>query len=137
VSIEILEHPADIGFTVRAATLPALFAEAARALYAVALEPGPVASHETIAVELESDDLPSLLVDFLAELLYLVDAGRFVAARTDVRMTGPAALHAALHGEPRDPARHAWRVIVKAVTYHRLEVQQIADEWQATVFLDI
>jgi len=137
VSIEILEHPADIGFTVRAATLPGLFAEAARALYSVALEPVPIAEHETIAVELEGDDLPSLLVDFLSELLYLMDTGHFVATRTEVRMTGPAALHATLHGEPRDPPRHPWRLIVKAVTYHRLEVQQIADEWNATVFLDI
>lgn len=137
MTIEVLEHPADIGFTVRAATLPALFAEAARALYAVALEPAPIAARESLAVELESDDLPSLLVDFLAELLYLLDAGHFVAERAEVRMTGTAALHAILHGEARDPARHPWRLIVKAVTYHRLEVQQVADEWQATVYLDI
>jgi SHS2 domain-containing protein len=52
-------------------------------------------------------------------------------------MTGPAALHATLHGEPRDPARHPWRLIVKAVTYHRLAVQPSAAGWEARVFLDI
>jgi SHS2 domain-containing protein len=148
VTIEILEHPADVGFTVHAATLADAFAEAARALYVVALEgeasvgaslgaTGRSPRYETITVELENDDLPSLLVDFLSELLYLLDTGRFVAAHTEIRMTGPAALHATLHGEPRDPARHPWRLIVKAVTYHRLAVQPSAAGWEARVFLDI
>jgi SHS2 domain-containing protein len=40
-------------------------------------------------------------------------------------------------GEPRDPKRHPWTLILKAVTYYELRVEQRNDRWESQVFLDI
>ena len=40
-------------------------------------------------------------------------------------------------GGPRDPERHSWELIVKAVTYHQLKVHQKNGRWEPEVFLDI
>jgi SHS2 domain-containing protein len=60
-----------------------------------------------------------------------------VPAHVAVDRLGPEKLDARLIGEPRDPARHPWRLIVKAVTYHGLEVTSYGGTWRARVFLDI
>jgi SHS2 domain-containing protein len=107
---EILEHTADMGFRVRAAPEAELFARAADA----------VAAGE--------GSIEERLVHYLNEVLWLMD-GRGVAP---ARCTPEA-----VWGEPRDPARHAPRLVVKAVTFHQLRVWRDEAGWGAEVFLDV
>jgi len=46
-------------------------------------------------------------------------------------------LRGTVGGESLDPARHPVRTLVKAATYHALDVSRAADEWQATFVLDV
>jgi SHS2 domain-containing protein len=48
----------------------------------------------------------------------------------------PGALVAEVAGEPVDPARHQFRMDVKAATYHQVQVRRNA-EWRARVILDV
>jgi SHS2 domain-containing protein len=134
---EILEHPADIGFRVRAATLPELFAEAAQALVAIAFEPGDVAMRETYALEARGEDNESLLVNWLSEVLWLLDGPKLAMREFRVISLAPGRVIGGALGEPRDPARHRAKLIVKGVTYHQLKVFQDRDGWCAEVFLDV
>lgn len=136
-NFEILEHTADVGFRARGATAAALFEHAAEAFLSIAAERHQVEERESLEITVDGDDLPSLLVNFLEELLYLFDTGRFVPARVHVLEITGNAVRARLSGEPRDPARHPWRLIVKAATYHGIEVGEHAGHWQARVFLDV
>ena len=136
-SFEILEHTADVGFRARGASVAELFEHAAEALLAIAAERRHAEVRETLDVTVDGDDLPSLLVNFLEELLYLFDTGRFVPVRVQVEEVTGSSLRARLSGEPRDPARHPWRLIVKAATYHGLEVGEHEGRWHARVFLDV
>jgi len=136
-SFEILEHTADIGFRARGDTAASLFEHAADAFLTIAAERHDARQRESLEITVDGDDLPSLLVNFLEELLYLFDTGRFVPVRVDVLEITGTAIRARLSGEPRDPARHPWRLIVKAATYHGIEVGEHAGHWQARVFLDI
>lgn len=133
----ILEHTADIGFEALGDSPHELFAHAANAFYAIAAAPVEVRALEEYPLVLSGTDYPDLLVNFLSELLYLFDANRFVPARVAIDRLGPETLDARLIGEPRDPARHPWRLIVKAVTYHGLEVGACGGTWRARVYLDI
>jgi SHS2 domain-containing protein len=133
----VLEHTADIGFEARGASLAELFANAGRALLEISIDTSRVAGHDQVALDLRSDDLPSLLVDFLSELLYLVDSGRHIPTLIEVEDVSATRLVARLSGEPRDLARHPWKLIVKAVTYHGLEIGERDGAWHARVFLDI
>ena len=105
---EILEHTADIGILARGATREEMFEEA-----------------------------ESLLVNWLSEVLYYLDARRVVFGRFRVdRLTEREAAGQAW-GEPRDARRHPPRVIVKGVTYHQLRIREFEGGFEARVFLDI
>jgi SHS2 domain-containing protein len=137
---EILEHPADIGFRVRAATLAALFENAALAMLSIAGEIKHVEPRQTFALSATAADLEALLVNWLNEVLWWSD-GKQIAFREfrvqQIDEGGDAMRVAAIGaGEPRDPARHRAKLIIKAVTYHQLKVVEALEGWVAEVFLD-
>jgi len=129
---EILEHTADVGFRVRGASAAELFENAARALVSFTQEDRSGATERV--VELRGDDYESLLVNWLSEVLYLVDSGEFRPHRFQVERISPYQLRARMIGEA-GPAQ--WRLIVKAVTYHQIEVKEEGGRWEATVYLDV
>ncbi len=134
---EILEHTADIGFRAWGPSPSELFCNAARAMMAIATEPETLSGLEERELETRGGDYPDLMVNWLSEVLYLFDTNQFAAR--DFRVDDIAAdrLRAMLIGEPREPERHPWELIIKAVTYHQLKVEQQNSRWQAEVFLDI
>jgi SHS2 domain-containing protein len=147
-SFTILEHTADIGFSAWGATVEELFENSARAMMAIAAEACQAETPEERHVEVTGEDYESLLVNWLSEVLYLFDSEEFAAADFHVDTiaaaktnTGsqdePARLRARLAGEKRDPARHRWSLIVKAVTYYEIEVVERNGRWESRVFLDI
>ena len=134
---EVLEHTADIGFRARGPTLAALFESAAEALVALALEVNDVAAHECYALAAEGEDLESLLVNWLSEVLYWLDGRRVGLRRFEVRQITSSRVTAEGFGEPLDPARHRARLVVKGVTYHQLRIVQDERGWVAEVYLDV
>ncbi len=135
-AFEILEHTADVGFRAWGTSLSELFANAARAMMDIATD-AAVSQCEMLEVEISGADRESLLVNWLSEILYLFDAEVFAAAEFHVDEISDHRLRARLDGERRVPARHPWKLIVKAVTYHQLQVVERDGGWQATVFVDI
>ena len=119
---EVLEHTADIGFRARGRTRSELFASAAEALARIAYEAEGVEPREPYDLSAEGPDLESLLVNWLGEVLYLIDGQRIVPLRFEVTELGPRHVAGRALGEPRDPARHRAKLIVKGVTYHQLEI---------------
>jgi SHS2 domain-containing protein len=134
---EVIEHTADVGFEARAATPQDLFRAAARALLGIAVDDSSIADRDSWPIEVNGADYPSLLVNFLEEIVFLFDAARFAACDCEIDAISSTHITARLRGEPRAPERHRWKLIVKAVTYHDLEVSQRADGWYARVFLDV
>jgi SHS2 domain-containing protein len=137
---EFLDHTGDVAVRLRAASLGALFADAARALTATLVEAGDVrpAARHLVSLEAGSPDL--LLVDWLNELVYRFDVDRLVVARADVRVIdagGAWRLDATVLGEPLDEARHPVRVLVKGVTYHQLGIGDVDGALETTVVFDI
>ena len=136
-AFEIIEHTADVGFRAWGATMAGLFRNAARALMAIAADSAAIDAATGRAVEIAGHDPESLMVNWLEEVLYLFDTGRFAACDFAVEEIAPDHLRARLIGEPRDPARHPWMIIVKAITYHQIEVVERDGRWETTVFVDI
>jgi protein archease len=134
---EILEHTADIGFRAQAPTLPELFESAAEALVSVAMEINRVTSHQTYALQASGDSNESLLVNWLSEVLYLLDGEHLALGRFQVTQLAPGRVQAIAFGERRDPARHPAKMVVKGVTYHQLKIEQTPHGWSCEVYLDI
>jgi protein archease len=142
---EILEHPADVGFLARGASLEELFQNAALALLAIACSPENVQENERRAVFARATDLEGLLYAWLAEILAIADAEQLVFRRVAVARIQPPGAAPAVSGEVAgtafgekfDRARHAAGTYVKAVTWHQLRIENSAQGWTARVFLDV
>ena len=132
-----LAHTADSGAEIQAADLSGLFQDAAAALQALVIEDAPVQPRESLRVQLSAPDLPSLLVEWLSELLFLIDARGFLAAEFDFHRLEPTALEAEIRGEHLDPERHGEGREVKAVTWHGLSVERRDQVWVARVLFDL
>jgi SHS2 domain-containing protein len=134
---EVLEHPADIGFRAYSSTLAGLYVTSALAMLSIANDPAAAASRHEYPMAVESGDRESLMVDWLSEVLFWYDGRRIAFREFQVRDFRDTAIAAVGLGEPRDPERHCSRLIVKAVTWHQLKIEQRGDLWVAEVYLDI
>jgi SHS2 domain-containing protein len=134
---EILEHTADIGLRAWGATLQEAFENAATALSAIVVELDDIDPRIAYPIAASGDDDQSLLVNWLNEALYYLDARRIVLRRFSIEHFGDGRVAGQAWGEPRDPLKHRPKVIVKGVTYHQLKIEQRPEGWQVQVFLDI
>lgn len=142
MAFSFFDHTGDIGIHLTAATLEALFADAASAFTTVLTDPRTVrpAMAHPIVLRLEAPALDLLLADWLGELLHLFDARGWLAHHAEVKVRqapSSSRLDASVFGEPLDPDRHGINVLVKGVTYHQLAVDFVDNQWRARVILDI
>ena len=134
---ELLDHPADIGFRVHAATLPDLYPAAAHALISLIFDPSHIDPQEKFQIRIEAGDFESLLVNWLNEVLYFTDSKRIAFGAFEKLELGKYWIKCLAIGEPRDPKKHPPKLVVKAVTYHQLKIAQAADGWSADVYVDV
>jgi SHS2 domain-containing protein len=136
-----LDHTADVGLEVEAATWPALLEEAARAFGEWASE-GQLAAqvHETErTVQLKGADRVETWVSFWRALLRLWTVEGFLAAhaRVEVGEDGLAvrARVGCVSAGALDPSRC---LDVKAVTWHGAEIEERPDGgWVGRIVLDL
>ncbi len=138
-TITTFDHTADVGLLVQAGDLDDLFQTAAEGLfdYVVAnrAEVRPVLT-ETFS--LNAEGLEELLVQWLNELIFRSETRHQVYAWFEARVAEDGrSLTATIQGEPIDRERHSLDHEVKAVTRHGLSLERRADQWVATLVLDI
>jgi SHS2 domain-containing protein len=132
---EILEHKADLKIRVFGKTREELFENAMVGMFESAkyqknLKP----QISKTKVKLKSIDFPSLLVDFLSEVLYLVETKKLIFEKVEFQKLSDSEIEATLIGKPLK----RMGVHIKGVTYHDLDIHQEKDgSWQATILFDI
>jgi len=134
---EILEHTADVGIVAHGGSLAELFANAATGMFAIMAELEGVRQTEERRIQVEGRDHEGLMVRWLTELLYYLDAEELLFSRFVVEEVSETRLRARAFGERIDPERHRLHFGVKAVTRHMLEVAQEEDDYRAQVLFDI
>ena len=134
---EILEHPAEIGFRAYGRTREELFANASLALFSLACDLATIEERASREIEASGSEEETLLYAWLAELLAVAEAERFVFRRAEIRALGPNSVCGVACGEPFDRSRHRVGTHIKAVTFHQLKVEHDAGGWRAQVFLDL
>jgi SHS2 domain-containing protein len=137
VSWRTFEHPADLGLLVDAPDGPSLFVEAGLAYFSLVCDVDRVLELERYELTGEAFSVEDLLVDWLNDLIFLVEGRGVVCSGISFAQWSPTGYAAALAGEPVDPKRHVLRSVVKAATYHGLAVSDDASGWHARVILDV
>lgn len=133
---KFLEHPADLKMQFFGKNLPELFINAALGMmtFLYGDKDQGIKVNVTENIDVSADNIETLLVDWLAEILYLSDANNcaywnyeiteFTTNRVSAKITGVKAMK----GEDE----------IKAVTYHELEIKQTEDgHFEAIVVFDI
>jgi SHS2 domain-containing protein len=133
----ILEHTADIGFEAWGTTRTEAFENAGRALFYIIVDPATVAPREEVKIVTEGTNPTELLVNWLNELLFLQDAEGWLIRDFEVISLSDESIQAVARGEKFDPARHQIKLLVKAITYHQLVLEEAAGGWRAQVYVDI
>jgi SHS2 domain-containing protein len=109
-----------------------LLEQAARGMYGLQgarLRPEPRLAR---SIEVAAHDPESLLVDFLAELLYLIESDGLAFDEFDLSLDGET-LRAHLTGAPIESLAKE----IKAVTYHNLAVHRTPRGLEANVVFDV
>jgi SHS2 domain-containing protein len=134
---EFFDHTADIGISIRGATLPELIAPAGEGLYAVIGQIVGRGDAETITFDFTGDDPAVLLRDYLGELLILFERDARVVTKVDVSTFTDNHLTVTVYVGAVDDRRSVFHREVKAITYHELGIKTIAGGLEARVIVDI
>ncbi|MGQ9509743.1 MAG: archease [Thermodesulfobacteriota bacterium] len=134
---EFLDHTADIGLVIYGEDLKNLFENAGEAFFDLITDIRKVRKRIERKIEIGSETLERLMVDWLSELLYLHDVESLLFSQFQVESVGESGLKAKAWGEPYEEGRHLIKTEVKAVTYHQIQVKEKNGFWKAQVILDL
>ena len=132
MGFEEIPHTADWAVHVWAADLPALFAEAARAMYTLAgvrtADGGRVRGSFTTEVL----DAEGMLVAFLSELVYRLEHERLAFTDFEIGIDG-GRLSLTMEAAPVASIEKA----IKAVTWHDLSIETTGRGVETTIVFDV
>jgi SHS2 domain-containing protein len=135
MSFEEISHTADVKIRARAPTLNALFTDAFLALMQVVYGTDRNAG-TTKEIRIESDNIESLLCDFLSEVLFIAEVEGLVFSYAEISIHGMT-LNAVLHGEAFDPVRHSEGTEVKGISYSGLVILKNANGYMLDILFDV
>lgn len=125
---EYLYHIADAKFRAYGSSIEEAFENAALAMLNVMIDTSTIGPEKKLQIELTSPDMETLLIDWLSEILYLLEVEDIVPGKFEVsginKINDGFSLLASVSGETVDLSRHRFDTQVKAVTLHELEIKK-------------
>ncbi len=124
-------------------TLEEAFENAALALCDTMIDLKSVVPKEEFKFSAKGNDLYSLLFDWLDQVMLLLVADRIAMSQFSVKIKhnnndgGGYLLEGVARGEPLDLDQHHYKVEIKAVTYHEMEIKHEKDIFTAKFLLDL
>jgi SHS2 domain-containing protein len=134
---KVLDHTADFMVEVQATDMRELFAEAARSMVAILTDPKTVEGTQALIVEVEAENLEQLLVTWLTELIFRHETELWLFSEFEIRAMTETRLQAKVWGEKLDPERHPIDREIKAVTYHRLGIEEEDGGFRTKIVFDL
>lgn len=138
---EFLEHTADVYIAAYGKDLREAFENAALAMFETMTDTADVKREREDIIEVEGEDVESLLYNWLESLLVKFEVENMLYSFFNVlsieRDDGKLKLKAKIYGEPFSPEKHKQKVGIKAVTYHRMEINESPDKVTIKFILDI
>ncbi len=123
---EQFDHTADVGVKAWGEGLEEAVREIARGMFDVITDIDTVDAVEEKVVEVESDSLEMLVVDFLSELVFVFEVEGMVFSdfKIEIHEDDSYRLIARCFGEKMDLQKHPQGSAIKAVSYHEIEVDR-------------
>jgi len=128
-----LSHPSDVGIQVFGRDRKELLENAAFGMFCLMADLKRVQAKEKLAVKVKGNDLDSLLVNWLNELIFHQDSKKLLFKDFKIKKMTGRQLEAEVWGEPIDQDRHFIYRPIKAATYNQLQI----GENQAKIIFDV
>ncbi len=138
-----LDHMTDAVIEAYGTTLEEAFENAARALCDTMIDLNTVRPKRAIKFSAKGNDLNSLLFDWLDKVMLLLVADGIAMSQFSVKIkrhnnsNDGYLLEGTARGEPLELDRHHYKVEIKAVTYHEMEIRQEKGMITARFLLDL
>jgi SHS2 domain-containing protein len=134
----LLDHTADIGIEVYGQTKKEALANTVEAMLDLIVESDSIAALEEKQLSVSGVDTADALINLLREALYLLHGQSWLCKTCEILEMEEEHMTARLQGEPYDAKKHLLKMEIKAVTYHTLKIEQVADKgWRARVIFDV
>lgn len=131
---EILEHKADLKIRVFGKTKKELFKNALLGMTNSLLGRTENEELNPQFIKIKALDLNSLLIDFLNEVLYLIQINKEIYQKMKFKKFSDTEIQAELLGQKIKRLN----LEIKAATHHNLNITQLKNGlWQATILFDI
>jgi SHS2 domain-containing protein len=135
------EHTADITLECWAPTLKQAFEEAALGAFEVILDTSTVEPLYPIEIDLRGIDLEELLVEWIGQLIALIDIESSFYSKFEVSSINQESkgfsMKGQAWGEPINLEKHETRTEVKAMTYADLKIIQESEKTTIWFTLDL
>jgi SHS2 domain-containing protein len=144
-----LDHMTDAIIEAYGSTLEEAFEYAAMALCDTMVDLKSVVPKKEFKISAKGNDLYSLLFDWLDQVMLLLVADRIAMSQFSVDIKdhdnnnnnnnngGGYLLEGTARGEPLDLNQHQYKVEIKAVTYHEMEIKHEKDIFTVKFLLDL
>ncbi len=134
---ELENITADLGIEAWGADLEDAFASSAHGLASLLSDLPGGDQPLTRKIRIEAESLPSLLVQFLNEIIYLEETEDFLPGKVTHLKILNNDLDATMTGAIFDPKIHTLNAHIKATTYHGLEIVEEENEVRVRVIFDV
>lgn len=134
---EVFEHTSDIGLLIYGSSFKELLENAGYSLFDQMTDISRVEIVDSLDLSVTGENAEELFINWLRELLYLFHVERYLLKEFEVIELKGNALTASVKGEKMNTGKHVMEGEVKGITYHKMEVREIAGGWQARVILDV
>lgn len=131
---EFLEHTADIKFRLYGKNLKDIFENAVRAMSEILAKGNQIKSVERKHSRVEGKDDKETLYNLIDEVVYLLDAENFIAAKAVVSLR-KGFIEVLFYGDNSE--RYKDLDHVKAATYSEMYINQTKKGWEAQVVVDV
>jgi SHS2 domain-containing protein len=142
MNFEYVENIATADVAIRAygKTLEEAFANVSLGMLNVITDVKKIKQKTGKTIEIKSENLKSLLYDWLQELIFLWDTKFLIFSKFKIMIrkeNGKYFLNAKCFGEKIDPKKQKLKQNIKAVTYHMMEIKEKNGKFSVQVILDL
>ena len=131
-----IDHTADLAIEVWAPDLGSLITQAARGLIATVLDDNDLEPTLRQEITASADEPEVLIHDILTEMLYLIEDDELMPVSVDLLRCDGAEAALSVDLVPLEDALPYLSGLIKAVTYHGLEIEQTEPGLRTMIVFD-
>ena len=135
--ITFIDHTGDTGIHFYADSLHQVFETAAFGMFQIICPHYEIQSILEKEITIEGGDLEECLVYWLSELNFLFQTQQYMSAKILKMDRDGYRFSMLVSGETFDPEKHNAEIEIKAVTFHKLMLEEQDHRWQVRVIFDI